>query len=55
VRENNRASLRVIEKIGMTRVERVPDGREGVAASVWYAIDAPAASAGVPGVPRKAT
>ena len=39
-RENHAASLRILEKIGMTRVERVVDTREGVAASMWYVIQA---------------
>ena len=36
VRENNLASIQVLEKIGMARVERVSDPREGVASSFWY-------------------
>ena len=39
VRENHAASRRVVEKIGMTRRDRVADPRAGVAASLWYAVE----------------
>jgi RimJ/RimL family protein N-acetyltransferase len=48
VRENHAASRRVIEKIGMTRRDRIADPREGVAASLWYAIESPGTAAEKP-------